>query len=75
MGKIASVRSGAQASRNVSRPVVFRARGLSKTYGMGDIKVHALRDVDLQMSVRSEQTVGGRRRCSFLEHRLGLVRP
>src|SRR5512136_2424913 len=28
---------------------VFHARGLSKTYVMGDIKVHALRDVNLDI--------------------------
>lgn len=51
MGKSASVRSEAQpqTSRNASRPVVFRARGLSKTYGSGDAIVHALRDVDLDI--------------------------
>ena len=26
---------------------VFHARGLSKTYRMGDVEVHALRDIDL----------------------------
>jgi putative ABC transport system ATP-binding protein len=30
-----------------SRPIVFTARGLSKTYRMGEVKVHALVDVDL----------------------------
>ena len=30
-----------------SRPIVFTARGLSKTYSMGEVKVHALVDVDL----------------------------
>jgi putative ABC transport system ATP-binding protein len=38
-----------QASRNTSRQLVFRARGLSKTYVMGEVKVHALRDVDLDI--------------------------
>ena len=28
---------------------VFHARGLSKTYRMGDVEVHALRDVDLDI--------------------------
>jgi putative ABC transport system ATP-binding protein len=32
---------------NVSQ--VFHARGLSKTYRMGDVEVHALRDVDLDI--------------------------
>lgn len=32
-----------------SRPVVFQARGLSKTYIMGEVEVHALRDVDLDI--------------------------
>ena len=29
--------------------VVFSARGLTKTYGSGDVRVHALRDVDLDI--------------------------
>ena len=32
-----------------SRRVVFQARGLSKTYVMGEIEVHALRDVNLDI--------------------------
>jgi putative ABC transport system ATP-binding protein len=28
---------------------VFRARGLSKVYHMGDVDVYALRDVDLEL--------------------------
>jgi putative ABC transport system ATP-binding protein len=32
-----------------SRPVVFVARGLSKIYMMGEVQVHALRDVDLDI--------------------------
>jgi putative ABC transport system ATP-binding protein len=32
-----------------SRRVVFQARGLSKTYIMGEVEVHALRDVDLDI--------------------------
>jgi putative ABC transport system ATP-binding protein len=32
--------------------VVFRARGLSKTYRMGDVEVHALRDVNLDIRER-----------------------
>jgi putative ABC transport system ATP-binding protein len=31
------------------QPVVFRARGLSKLYHMGDVEVHALRSVDLDL--------------------------
>jgi putative ABC transport system ATP-binding protein len=31
------------------RPVVFEARGLSKTYLMGEVEVHALRQVDLDI--------------------------
>jgi putative ABC transport system ATP-binding protein len=31
------------------REPVFRARGLSKVYGMGEVQVHALRDVDLDL--------------------------
>lgn len=38
-----------QTSRNTSRPIVFRARSLAKTYVMGEIKVHALRDVNIDI--------------------------
>ena len=31
---------------------VFEARGLSKTYVMGEVKVHALRDIDLDIYER-----------------------
>src|SRR5690606_28969907 len=31
------------------REAVFRARGLTKVYGMGDVEVHALRGVDLSL--------------------------
>jgi putative ABC transport system ATP-binding protein len=41
-----------QESRDRSRTVVFRARGLAKTYVMGDVKVHALRDVDIDIFER-----------------------
>jgi putative ABC transport system ATP-binding protein len=40
----------AQAAQTASAPVpVFRARGLSKVYHMGDVDVYALRDVDLDL--------------------------
>ena len=29
--------------------VVFEARGISKVYRMGEVEVHALRDVDLEL--------------------------
>ncbi|MCC7346302.1 MAG: ABC transporter ATP-binding protein [Variibacter sp.] len=32
-----------------ARPVVFRARGLCKVYTLGEVQVHALRDVDLDI--------------------------
>jgi len=35
-----------------SPPLVFRARGLSKVYRMGEVAVHALRDVDLDIHER-----------------------
>ena len=39
--------SSAQAQTQAT--AVFRARGLSKTYRMGEVEVHALRDVDLDI--------------------------
>jgi len=41
--------SAAQSSVAQSRPV-FEARGLSKVYRMGDVEVHALRDVSLELA-------------------------
>jgi len=35
--------------RQSSRPPVFHARGLCKTYVVGEVEVHALRDVDLDI--------------------------
>ena len=32
--------------------IVFRARGLSKVYVMGEVKVHALREIDLDIYER-----------------------
>src|SRR5436190_11079570 len=32
-----------------SRPVIFRARGVTKVYGMGEAEVHALAGVDLDL--------------------------
>jgi len=40
----------------MSAPAVFQARGLTKTYRMGDVEVHALRSVDLDL-FRSELVV------------------
>jgi putative ABC transport system ATP-binding protein len=37
------------APRAPATPVVFLARGLSRTYRMGDVEVRALRDVDLDI--------------------------
>ena len=36
-------------SQNGSRPAVFNARNLAKVYRMGDVEVHALRGVDLDL--------------------------
>ncbi|MBT8140702.1 MAG: ABC transporter ATP-binding protein [Gammaproteobacteria bacterium] len=36
-------------SRQASRDVVFRASQLSKTYDMGEVQVHALRGVDIEL--------------------------
>ncbi len=43
--------SGARSStyERGEREVVFRTRRLTKTYGVGDVKVHALRGVDLDL--------------------------
>ncbi|MEW6151714.1 MAG: ATP-binding cassette domain-containing protein, partial [Pseudomonadota bacterium] len=38
-----------QFEQGNKRSPVFHARGLSKTYRMGEIEVHALRDVDLDI--------------------------
>jgi putative ABC transport system ATP-binding protein len=40
--------TGAAAAARVSEPV-FRARGLTKVYEMGEVRVHALRGVDLDL--------------------------
>ncbi len=37
------------ASAGAAREVVFRARGVSKVYRMGEVEVHALRGVDLEL--------------------------
>ncbi|MBL8273547.1 MAG: ABC transporter ATP-binding protein, partial [Xanthomonadales bacterium] len=34
---------------STEREVVFRARGITKVYRMGDVEVHALRGVDLDL--------------------------
>ena len=39
--------SSSEPADHAGRPAVFTAKGLSKTYQMGDVQVHALRDVDL----------------------------
>jgi len=37
-------------SNSVSSPsVVFQAKGLTKTYQMGEVQVHALRGIDLEL--------------------------
>ena len=35
--------------QDASDELIFRAEGLSKTYRMGDVEVHALRGVDLKL--------------------------
>ncbi|MEW6325438.1 MAG: ABC transporter ATP-binding protein [Nitrospirota bacterium] len=39
----------AQASPSSATEIVFHARGLTKIYGMGQVQVHALRGVDLDL--------------------------
>lgn len=38
-----------QDSETTTAPVVFKARGISKVYRMGEVEVHALQDVDLDL--------------------------
>jgi putative ABC transport system ATP-binding protein len=38
------------SSATIATDTVFRARGLSKTYRTGDVEVHALREVDLDIA-------------------------
>lgn len=50
---IASIRvapTASQAPVTCASPLVFRARGLSKTDGSGDVEVRTLRDVDLDIA-------------------------
>jgi putative ABC transport system ATP-binding protein len=41
--------ANAAAVKNSGREVVFKTRALTKTYEMGDVKVHALRGVDSEL--------------------------
>jgi hypothetical protein len=41
--------SSPNSVENSTRLVVFQARGLCKVYMMGEIQVHALRDLDLDI--------------------------
>jgi putative ABC transport system ATP-binding protein len=41
-----------QAPNTLNPVPVFHARGLCKTYVMGEVEVHALRDVDLDIYER-----------------------
>ena len=43
--------SGADAPTHPARPPAVRAHALSKTYGSGDVAVHALRSVDVSFAV------------------------
>src|SRR5256885_6838588 len=36
-------------STAVTRPAVFQARGITKVYGTGEVAVHALRGIDLDL--------------------------
>jgi putative ABC transport system ATP-binding protein len=47
-GFVTSSSPGPERS-DASREAVFRARGVSKVYQVGDVEVHALRDVDLEL--------------------------
>ena len=50
LAPIRSVPAPLQAPATQAAPLVFRARGLSKTYGSGEVEVRALRDVDLDIA-------------------------
>jgi putative ABC transport system ATP-binding protein len=39
----------ASAEKKTGREIVFRTKGLTKVYEMGDLKVHALRGIDLEL--------------------------
>lgn len=60
---------------NTGAEAVFQVRGISKVYRMGDVEVHALRSVDLDL-YKGERTKG-RDRASFALVRrddLGCIR-
>src|SRR3954469_10878947 len=48
MSSISSEPTSAQVS-DIQAPVVFEARGITKVYHMGEVEVHALRGVDLEL--------------------------
>src|SRR4051794_31465400 len=48
MSSISSEPTSAQVS-DIQAPVVFAARGITKVYHMGEVEVHALRGVDLEL--------------------------
>ena len=50
LAPIRSVPAPLEAPATQAAPLVFRARGLSKTYGSGEVEVRALRDVDLDIA-------------------------
>ena len=50
------------AASSVPQAIVFRARNLSKVYLMGEVAVHALRDIDLDIYER-EPSIRGYVEC------------
>ena len=50
------------AASSVPQAIVFRAQNLSKVYLMGEVAVHALRDIDLDIYER-EPSIRGYVEC------------
>ncbi len=59
-------------------PCVFRVRGLTKIYDMGEVQVHALRGVDIEL-YQSEFVVllgpSGSGKSTLLNILVGWIRP
>ncbi len=49
MPELANLSNAQHSAETVNGRAVFEARGITKTYGMGEVEVHALRGVDLEL--------------------------